>query len=339
VTLRQVGELELVRLVRKMASVDLGPGVLMGIGDDAAVLALPPGASLLATTDLLIEGVHFRLPPATPADVGWKALAVNLSDIAAMGGAPRYALVALALPESAEVGQVEAFFDGMQQLARCHRVAVVGGDTSSAPRGWMVNVTVLGEHRARPRLRADARAGDLIGVTGSLGRSAAGFHVLEAGRAETRSAGLSAEAEAEVVGAHLRPTPRVAEGSWLGAAESVHAMMDCSDGLATDLAHICRESGVGARVEVDRLPIAAATRAAAAALQADAVQWAAAGGEDYELLVTLDAAGPAVAQGLAAATGTTLTVIGEIVADNGLTFVDGRGRPVSVGPGYEHFRA
>lgn len=315
------------------------PGVLAGIGDDAAVLALTPGASLLATTDLIIEHVHFRRPGASPRDVGWKALAVNLSDIAAMGGVPRYALLALALPGSAGVKEVEEFVQGLHELARVHRVALVGGDTSSSPGGWMINVTVLGEHGGQPRLRSAARPGHVVAVTGTLGGSAAGLCLLEGQRDRARVAGLDQAADAELVAAHLRPTPRVAEGRWLGAAPGVHAMMDLSDGLATDLGHVCRESGVGARVRVDRLPVAPGALAAARALGADPLRWAAAGGEDYELLVTLDPAlAPEVARGLEAATGTPLTAVGEITGDGGLAFLDARGQAIAMRPGYEHFR-
>lgn len=334
--MRRAGELGLIRLVRRMAGGEPAPGVLTGIGDDTAVLALTPGASLLATTDLLIEDVHFRRAWASPGDIGWKALAVNLSDVAAMGGIPRFALVALALPGVATIEEAAEFFQGFAALAHAHGVALVGGDTSSSPDGWMVNVTVLGEHAGRPRLRAHARPGQLVAVTGSLGRSAAGLRLLEGFRP---AAGLPDDADAELVAAHLRPRPRVAEGQWLGAATGIQAMMDLSDGLATDLGHICAESSVGADVWIDRLPIAAATRAAAAAIGGDPVRWAAGGGEDYELLVTLDAAAaPAVARDLAAATGTALTVVGQIRSGREVTFLDAHGQSVAMGAGYEHFR-
>ena len=334
----KVGELGLVRRIRELAAG--APGVLTGIGDDTAVLAVTPGARLLATTDLLIERVHFRRPRASARDIGWKAMAVNLSDIAAMGGTPRWALVALATPGTTEVREVEDLYLGMQEVARPHGVAIVGGDTSSSADGWLLNVTVLGEHAGAPRLRRDARPGDLVCVTGTLGASAAGLALLEGRRQEARDRGLGAGDEEAVTRAHLRPVPRVSEGRWLGAAVGVHAMMDLSDGLATDLAHVCRESGVGARVRVDRLPVGAATRAAAGALGVDALPWAAAGGEDYELLLTCapDTARD-LAMGLHGATGTPLAVVGEVVAGPAMVaFVDDAGAPVAVGPGYEHFR-
>lgn len=340
VGLGQLGERELIRRIRRSGVAAGGsPGVEVGMGDDTAVLAVPRGHRLLATTDLLIEDVHFRRRSASPADIGWKALAVNLSDIAAMGGVPRWALVALAVPAGTDVEAVDAFYDGMGQAAAPHGVTVVGGDTSASPGGWMINVTLLGTHPGAPRLRSEARAGDAVAVTGSLGASAAGLSVLELGPDRAGAAGLAPGAVAEIVATHRRPRARVAEGRWLGEAPGVHAMIDCSDGLATDLEHICRESGVGARVRLDRVPVAAATLAAARALGRDARDWAVGGGEDYELLLTCEAdAAERLASGLPAATGTSLTVIGHIEGPAGrVVFVDADDEPVAVRSGYEHF--
>jgi thiamine-monophosphate kinase len=308
-----------------------------GIGDDTAVLLPQPGARLLATTDLIVEDVHFRRAWASPFDIGWKAMAVNLSDIAGKGGHPLWALVGLALPAPADPVEVEALYEGMRRAAAPHGAAIVGGDTSVSPRGWFVNVTLLGEHLGVPRLRSAAKPGDAVAVTGTLGRSAAGLAALEAGRA--RLGAMRPETIEAVTTAHLRPTARVAEGRWLGAAAAVHAMTDCSDGLATDLAHICRESGVGARVELDRLPVDPAAREVADALGGDALSWATSGGEDFELLLTCDrAAVPALSDGLGRATGTALTVVGQIEAfANGVTFLGAGGLRVAIPAGYEHF--
>jgi thiamine-monophosphate kinase len=333
-SLRQLGELGMIHRIRH--AMDDRPGVETGIGDDAAVLSLTAGAVLLATTDLLIEDVHFRRAWSSPCDIGWKAMAVNLSDIAAMGGHPRWALVAVALPASTEVEAFDALYAGMREAAAPHGVVIVGGDTSVSPNGWTINVTLLGEHMGRPKLRSTAKPGDAVAVTGTLGRSAAGLALLE--MAEAKDRGLAGML-AELTGAHLRPTPRLAEGRWLGAQPSVHAMMDCSDGLSTDLGHICRESGVGARIALDRLPLGPPLREAARALGKDPREWATSGGEDYELLLTCEpGAVESLAEGLRSATGTPLTVIGAIEGrEVTVTYVDAHGEPVVLPAGYEHF--
>jgi thiamine-monophosphate kinase len=327
-----------VRAIRELtARGDSASGVTIGIGDDCAVLEPRAGAALLATTDLLLEDVHFRRRWAEPADIGWKALAVNLSDIASMGGRPRWALVALACPAGTPVEDIEAFYEGALALARRHDVAVVGGDTSVSPAGWLVNVTLLGDVIGAPRLRSDARPGDVVAVTGSLGRSAAGLAVLERG---TAPGGVAAADLAEVSAAHLRPEPRVAAGAWLGGAPGVRAMMDISDGIGLDLPRLVGASGVGARVDVDWLPIDAPTRAVAAALGAEATTWATGGGEDYELLLTCEAGAFEILQrGLAATTGARLTPIGEITAAASAVRWLAGGREVAVARGFEHFAA
>jgi thiamine-monophosphate kinase len=298
------------------------------------VLEPTPGARLIATTDLLIEDVHFRRRYAEAADVGWKALAVNISDVASMGGRARWALVALACPAGTTPEEIDAFYAGALALAREHGVAVVGGDTSSSPGGWFVNVSVLGE-ATRVLLRSTASPGDVIAVTGTLGRSAAGLAVLERDDAPV---GLDPDTLAEMTAAHLRPRPRVAEGRWLGAADGVTAMMDLSDGLAMDLGRLCAESRVGATVALDTLPISAGTRRVATMVDHDVRAWATGGGEDYELLVVSAAeAFPRIATGLADATGTVLTRIGTIERGPSVRFVDAAGREVDVARGFEHF--
>lgn len=332
----RLAEADLIRTIARLAG---GPhrGVQVGIGDDCAVLEPSPGARLVATTDLLVEDVHFRRRYAQPADIGWKAVAVNLSDIAAMGATPRWALVALACPENTRADDVEAFYEGALALASAHDVAIVGGDTSASPAGWMINVTLLGEVTAAPILRSGARPGDVLAVTGPLGRAAAGLAILDAPVAPR---GLGGGTFAEVTGAHLRPCPRVAEGMWLGVAGGVTAMMDLSDGLATDLPRLAAASGAGARVEVGRVPVDEATHASAQALGVDVLAWATGGGEDYELLLACAPEGfERLAHGLAALTGARLTAIGAVTATPGVRYVDAQGHPVEVAPGFEHFAA
>lgn len=330
----RLSEQLLIRTVRRR-SARSGGGIRVGIGDDCAVLEPAKEALLLATTDLLVEDVHFRRRYTEPADIGWKSMAVNLSDIASMGGRPRWALVALACPATTTLEEIEAFYEGARAVAGPHEVEIVGGDTSESLRGWVVNVTVLGEATHAPLLRSGARPGDIVAVTGPLGRAAAGLAVLDGPDAP---AGLPADLLADATAAHLRPEPRVREGQWLAASGGVSAMIDLSDGLATDLGHIAEESGVGARVDADRLPIAGSARAIATALGRDALAWATGGGEDYELLLTCRPASLAsLSEGLERATGRRLHAIGEIEPGTVVRFVDAAGQEVAAGHGFQHF--
>jgi thiamine-monophosphate kinase len=331
---RRPTENDLVARIRRLAARPGVRGVRQPIGDDAAVLEPTPNSALVATTDLLLEGVHFRRRWAEPADIGWKALAVNVSDIAAMAATPRWALVALACPAPVQADEVEAFYEGALALCDAHDVVIVGGDTAASADGWVVNVTVLGEAVA-PVLRSTARAGDVVAVTGALGRAAAGLTVLERGIAP---GGVSPSVLADATAAHLRPCPRVAEARWLAAHAGLTAMMDLSDGLATDVARLAAESAVGVTVHVADVPVALATSEIAAALGADARAWATSGGEDYELLVTCARAEfDALRAGLTRDLGATLTAIGEVTDAGGVRWVDAAGRDVGVAAGFEHF--
>jgi len=332
VTLRELGERGLIERVRRRLGTPPA-GVLIGIGDDAALVAAD-GARLLLTTDTLVEDVHFRRATATFREIGAKALAVNLSDIAAMGGEPRFALLALALPPATRVADVDDLYEGLAEMAGRHGVALVGGDTCADPDRMVLTVTLVGGVAGPPLRRVGARPGDRILVTGALGAAAAGLAALERGRLP-----VPPEVTAPLHRAHRVPEPRVREGRLIRESGAATAMIDLSDGLATDLAHIARESGVGAEVRLPALPLSEATRALARALDADPWAWAVSGGEDYELLFT---AAPDRAAALAArvteVTGTPATAIGEVrPAADGVRFLDDAGRPVAVRPGFDHF--
>jgi thiamine-monophosphate kinase len=330
-TLADLGERGLIKRLRGRIPPP-GPDVLLGIGDDAAAVAWE-GGTLLLTTDTLLEGIHFRRSTATLREIGAKALAVNVSDIAAMGGEPRYALLALALPPTLAVGDVDELYAGLLETAERHGVTLVGGDTCAAPGGVVLSVTLVGRVAGAPLRRSGARPGDAILVTGTLGAAAAGLAVLE------RGPGAVPPALAEtVVRPHRVPTPRVAESGVIRASGWATAMIDLSDGLATDLGHIAAESGVGARIDVDALPLSDGTRAIAGALGADPVGWALSGGEDYELLFTAAAEHAAeLARTVAAETGTPVHRIGEVrPAGEGVRYLRG-GRPYAVAPGFDHF--
>jgi thiamine-monophosphate kinase len=331
-TLAELGERGLISRLRQRLPPP-GPDVLVGIGDDAAAVSCGPG-TLLLTTDTLLEGVHFRRSTTTLRDIGAKAIAVNVSDIAAMGGEPRYALLALALPPDLAVAEVDELFAGVLDMARQHGVTLVGGDTCAGPAGVVLSVTLVGHVDGAPLRRSGARPGDTILVTGTLGASAAGLAVLDRG-----PGALPPPVVEAVVRPHRVPTPRVPESRVIHASGWATAMIDLSDGLVTDLGHIAAESRVGARVDVDALPVSEATRAVARALGVDPLGWALSGGEDYELLFT---AAPDHAVDLARRvterTGTPVHRIGEVrPRDEGVRFIDRAGRPRAVQPGFDHF--
>jgi len=269
------------------------PGVLRGIGDDAALIA----PDLVWTVDTQVEGSHFTRDWSSPADVGWKALAVNLSDLAAMGAEPVAALVSAIVPAGG-AADLEPIYAGLGACSRTYGCAVVGGDVASGP-ALALSVGVLGRARVPPPGRDGARRGDVIAVTGSLGESAAGLAAVR----EPSLADL--DGVAACVERLRRPHPRLAEGAVL--ARFAHAMMDVSDGLARDLPRIARRSGVAIEADLDALPVHPAVRAVAGRLEAEPGAFAAVGGEDYELLVAID---PADADRC----GVPLTVIGEVAA-------------------------
>jgi len=303
--------------------------LIIGIGDDAAAWR-GASATQLATTDSLFQDVQFRLSTTPWYELGWKALAVNLSDIAAMGGVPEYALVSLALPPDTEVADVRALYQGMIELAQRFGVAIVGGDTCRAPL-VSITITVLGSVKdkdGRVLTRSAARPGEKIAVTGALGASAAGMEMLD------KKMQFDAESGGQLRRAFLQPEPRVAEGQRL-LALGVKAAIDISDGLISDLKHICDSSGVGARVERERIPVAPAVRAH---FSDRALELATTGGEDYELLFT---ASESIIETVKAKLSCPVTVIGEVVAEKpgSVVMVDGHGGLLSLAKtGWEHFK-
>ncbi|MGQ9531942.1 MAG: thiamine-phosphate kinase [Desulfotomaculales bacterium] len=335
------GELGLIRRISDLVG---GPqrGVVRGIGDDTAVLEFA-GGRLLATVDMLVEGVHFDLAFIKPWQLGRKALAVNLSDIAAMGGEPLFALVSLGVGGQIDEDFVREFYKGMVAMAGPYGVQIVGGDTVRSPGGLVVDVAVLGR-AAEHVTRSGARPGDLVAVTGSLGASAVGLHWLLRQKEGRPGVFIDAAGEDEVVRtvvrSHLEPEPRVREAAALAATGLVTAMIDISDGLASEVNHIARESEVGMVIYAGAIPVAAATREVALLLGADPLEWALAGGEDYELLLTCVPGSEERLREAVAATGTPLTFIGKVVpAERGVTLVgkDGAVRPLEPA-GYDHLR-
>lgn len=315
-----VAEFALIDLIRKRCHATRAD-VRLGIGDDAALLAVPAGKLLAVSTDTLVAGVHFP-HAATARDIGWKALAVNLSDLAAMGAEPAWATLALTLP-GADARWVEEFADGFAELARRHRVALVGGDTTQGP--LSITVTIHGFVPDGAALtRSGAHVGDGVYVTGTLGDAAAGLRQMLA-----KTAG-----DPDLLERLHRPTPRVEQGLILRGRAS--ACIDVSDGLTADLGHICDASGVAARIDADALPASSALAAAFDAPTRREFQLA--GGDDYELCFTApDAVAPDLLRKLADS-GCAATRIGRIAAGEGVLVRDATGNPVSLAQhGWEHF--
>ena len=325
--LRDLGEFGFIDLIQRQTP--RARGVRLGIGDDAARVATPDD-SLLFTSDLLIEGVHFNRDWISMRDLGHKSLTASLSDIAAMGGRPAYFLLSLALPDLA-AQTAAALVRGIHAAAAEHRVALVGGDTCAADR-LIIDVFLAGFAPHGAVTRSGARAGDDIYVTGTLGDSALGLALLSEPRGT-----VSARDRNYLVRRHHRPTARVKTGMELARQGLARAMMDVSDGLAQDLGHICRASGTGAVVYQDRVPLSPAFRRVAGPGD---LTCALSGGEDYELLFTARSDARKAVERVARRTGVAITRIGECVPrKHGLTLVDPQGGSVPLAAsGYDHFK-
>ena len=299
---------------------------------------------MVLTTDLLTEGVHFDLRTATMADIGFRAAAANLSDIAAMGGTPQHLLVALAIPRTGTRRHLHQLYRGMMTACRPHHVGLIGGDTSASNGGWFLSVTLIGMVPPRKALfRSGARIGDLLYVTGTIGDALAGLRILNEPLPPTKrfpwTAALSTWHRQFLIGRHLRPTARVAEGQWLSIHHFATSAIDISDGLSGDLRHICEESHVGADLDLRALPLSPACRAYAASRKLDPVDLALTGGEDYELLFTVSPRQRPRLERTALKRGFSLTCIGKIHPLRfGIQAVSPHGRRHRLAnTSYEHF--
>jgi thiamine-monophosphate kinase len=315
-----VGEKKLIAEIRRMAAHDRrnALSVVAGIGDDCAVLRVPPRHEALVTTDFSLEGMHFRRDWHSPESVGHRCLARGLSDIAAMGGAPIAAFLSLALPRDVSSGWVGRFMHGLLELAKRYGVTLAGGDTSESPDRILADIVVVGSvPRGRAVMRSGAKIGDRIYVSGNLGGSAAAVRTMESGKKPPVSGHER----------HFFPQPRVELGRLLRERHLVTAMIDTSDGLSTDLAHICDESGVGAEIFPDQVPRAQINR------QVVDLELALHGGEDYELLFTSAKKVPTRIGSVA------LTEIGSITGGSRMWLRDGTRKKKFEVRGWEHFQA
>ncbi|MDP6124674.1 MAG: thiamine-phosphate kinase, partial [Candidatus Latescibacteria bacterium] len=302
-------------------------------GDDCAAYRATAGRSELLTTDTLVQGVHFLIDQISPKQLGHKALAVALSDIAGMGGIADHAFVSLSIPPHITVEYLEDLMDGVKSLAGSYSVNLLGGDTTSSLYDLVISVAVVG-HAPSDRFvtRSGALKRDLIAVTGNLGVAAAGRWAADNPKVEVDSDDLGAVSQG-----FLTPEPHLNAGLLLATSGFVNSMMDVSDGIASDLEHICHQSGVGAVVDVEKLPIPPCVSRVAELSGEDPISWALAHGEDYVLLLTLPSHRLGdISERLEKETGCELSVIGEVTAQEGLSFIQD-GQTQSITGGWDHF--
>jgi thiamine-monophosphate kinase len=307
------------------------PALLQGIGDDVAVIAMPDKV-LLATTDILIEGIHFDLSWIDPFRLGKKALIVNLSDIAAMGGIPKYFLISLGLPKHLSLSFISSFYRGLKEGAKRFQVNLIGGDTSLSQK-IVINICLLGEGKKRDLLfRRGARVGNDLFVTGTLGDAALGLKILQKKGGTARPKGL--------IEKHLSPSPRVELGQAIARHRLATAMIDVSDGLLIDTTHLLKESGVGARIWEDRIPLSSSYQKWIYSYSKNPYQIALAGGEDYELLFTSWPKARKKISSLAHSLNIPMTWIGEILPqEKGFHIIRRDGKEYTPSRlGFEHFR-
>ncbi|MBV5316201.1 MAG: thiamine-phosphate kinase [Desulfobulbaceae bacterium] len=312
--------------------------LLKGIGDDCAVIRKDGNRVWLLTMDTLIESVHFNRDFHPPEKLGRKAVSVNVSDIGAMGGKPVFVLLSAGMPHGFDEAWFRAFVSGLTEACREYGCFIIGGDTVASPGGLTFTLTVIGEAEADQVVyRSGARPDDAIWVSGPLGLAAAGLELLNAGiEPDNQAFDLLREK-------HLNPQARVSLGQQLAASGRVHAMMDLSDGLATDLAHLCKQSGVGARLFARDLPGVAMLADAARLTGCDPERWALSGGEDFELLFTANPDESFHLGGIAEACGLSIFPVGVIVVGVGVTLIrsaaDGTNHEIAIAyQGFDHFR-
>ena len=350
-SISEIGEFGLIERLSAIAAPTLKntPALVEGIGDDCAIYRTGGPSVQVATTDLLVEHVHFDLLTTPMHHLGSKAISVNVSDVCAMNAFPEYALISIAVPKNVPVEMIEQLYLGMAHAASLYGLAIAGGDTSSSPSGLTISVTMIGQTlEERLTCRKGAKPGDLVCVSGTLGGSAAGLKLLMRERDfmleqfqnnEPYDKELMAELReySETIRCHLLPEARIDLVRFFHESGIVPtAMIDISDGLAADLGHICHKSGVGALIEEGKIPVLSEARAVADEMQEDALSWALSGGEDYQLLFTLPRERFDDIEG-----NREISVIGEILpAEEGLLLTDIFGMTIDLEGtpgGFDHF--
>lgn len=331
-TLGDLGEFGLIEKIRAAVKTN-NPNILMGIGDDAALFKPTPGHEMVITTDMLVEGRHFDFKTISPWQLGAKTMAVNISDCAAMGAKPTVAVVSLGVPANFPVRDIEAFYDGLNEWGESYGAQVVGGDTVGSDK-FVVNVALVGEvEKGKALRRSRAKAGDALFVTGTLGDSGAGLHALQNPSTKGK------EAESLLVKRHLCPVPRFNTGRALAVEGIASSAIDISDGLSSEVHHLCEESGVGAEIHEEAIPLSPALEHFCSERGLDPLSFALSGGEDYELLFTVPVPKIPKALQLPGSTGVAVKSIGRMVpAAQGITLITRDGKRVPLKKqGYDHF--
>ncbi len=337
-SLHTIGEFGFIRQLKRQC-LPSSPWIVKSIGDDAAILKPRPGQQLLISTDAFIEGGHFDLAYQTPKDVGRRAGVANLSDIAAMGGTPLYLLVSMAVPARISPETIRDLYRGFQDACTPYDVALIGGDTVSSPSQIFLSLTIVGSVRTNRALtRHTAKIGDRLYVTGTLGDANAGLRILQT-HAKHLHRFRPPAADTFLIRRHLQPAPRIHVGQLLTDRRLAHAAIDLSDGLSSDVRHVCEDSRVGVEIRRDDLPLSPQLRAFARRNKLDPLELALQGGEDYELLFTAPIEHHRKVLAVSKQTGVPISCIGTIKPKRfgqRLELPDGQHQPL-VPKGFDHF--
>ncbi|UCG06532.1 MAG: thiamine-phosphate kinase [Desulfobacterales bacterium] len=333
-TLKDIGEFGFIKKISRGCLIR-PDNIIKAIGDDAAAFRSDPDQLSLITTDLLVERIHFLRHAIAGFDLGYKSLAVNLSDIAAMGGTAREAFISIAIPQDCPLDYLEDIYAGMKHLAAKFDVNILGGDTTGSPIDLIINIVVYGTVAEKEMLCRDAaQLGDIICSTGYLGESKAGLHFI------INKISADSDEDKQLLKAHLLPEPHLREGRFLAQQSGVHAAIDTSDGLGSDLGHIVEESKVGARIIADKIPISKNLKKFCTRFDVDPVRYALSGGEDYTLVCTIAPEKTAkVASGFQKKFSRPLFQIGEITDTHRMELIWPDGRMSAFSPsGWDHFK-
>ncbi|MGD8705041.1 MAG: thiamine-phosphate kinase [Syntrophobacterales bacterium] len=329
--LKDIGEFGFIERI-KGGCLIRNENVIIGIGDDSCVFRTSAEVASLLTTDMLVEQIHFLLEAIPPYQLGRKSLAVNMSDIAAMGGTPKEAVLSVAIPDTVDLEYLDALYDGMKAMAKEFEVNLLGGDTTSSPGPLIINIALVGEAQKEEVLyRSTAKVGDVVFLTGPVGSAAAGLDIILKGR--------GADEWEELIEAHHNPYPQIKTGRIIASMKVANSLIDVSDGVAADLGHICTESKLGAIIEEEMIPTTAQFRAYCAKFQEDSRHLSLHVGEDYVLLGTVPEESATRLQKALESNGCQFHPVGKTVAESGLRLEGSDGSVEVIGAiGWDHFR-